>query len=130
MSSQELDEVRSVSRRRAWYKRRDILFIIIFAAVWAGWDGYGRLSGPGRMTDTLTEALDKKPKNLILLVQANFPPERFHSNVYNELGIQRGTKKDTTLLARVRPENVRWLSRQLWIKNLDLAPNGGSSFLN
>ena len=82
------------------------------------------------MTETLTAALDKNPKNLILLVQANFPPERFHSNVYNELGIQRGTKKETTLLARVRPENVRWLSRQLWIKNLDLAPDGGSSFLN
>jgi hypothetical protein len=130
MSTQELDEVRSVSRRRAWYKRRDILFIIVFFTVWAGWDGYGRFTGPGRMTDTLTAALDKNPKNLILLVQAKFPPERFHSNVYNELGIQRGTKKNTTLLVRVRPANVRWLSRQLWIKKLDLAPDGGRSFLN
>ena len=130
MSAQELDEVRTVSRRRAWYKRRDILFIIVFAAVWAGWDGYGRFTGPGRMTDALSAELDKNPKNLIILVQANFPPERFHSNVYNELGVQRGTKKDTTLLVRVRPNNVRWLSRQFWIKSLDLAPDGGRSFLN
>ena len=130
MSAQELDEVRTVRRRRAWYKRRDILFIIVFAAVWAGWDGYGRLTGPGRMTDALIAELDKNPKNLIILVQANFPPERFHSNVYNELGVQRGTKKDTTLLVRVRPNNVRWLSRQFWIKRLDLAPDGGRSFLN
>ena len=122
MTSQELDEVRPVRRHRAWYKRRDILFIIVVAAIWIGWEGYGRVTGPGRITDSLSAELDKNPKNLDLLVTAKFRPVRFHSNTYNELGVQRGTEGRTTLLVRVRPANVRWLSQQYWIEKIDLAP--------
>lgn len=126
MSSQELDEVRPVRRRRAWYKRRDILFIIVVAVIWIGWESYGRVTGPSRLTDAVSAELDKNPKNLDLLVTAKFPPERFHSNTYNEVGVQRGTEGQTTLLVRVRPANVRWLSQQYWIQKIDLAPKSGS----
>ncbi|MEP4379235.1 MAG: hypothetical protein ABJ215_04715 [Alphaproteobacteria bacterium] len=122
MTSQEMDEVRPVRRRRAWYKRRDILFIAFVAAIWIGWEGYGRVTGPTRITDALETALDARPETVNLLVTAKFPPERFHSNVYNEVGVQRGTDGPTTQLARVQPSGVRWLSRQYWIKSIDLAP--------
>lgn len=124
MTSQEMDEVRPVRQRRAWYKRRDILFILVVAAVWLAWEGYGRVTGPGRLTATLESALDKNPETLNVLVTAKFPPERFHSNVYNEVGVQRGTEGATTQLVRVRPSGVRWLSRQYWIEKIDLAPPG------
>lgn len=117
-----MDEVRPVRQRRAWYKRRDILFILVVAAVWLAWEGYGRVTGPGRLTATLESALNKNPETLNVLVTAKFPPERFHSNVYNEVGVQRGTEGATTQLARVRPSGVRWLSRQYWIEKIDLAP--------
>lgn len=123
MSSQELDEVRPVRRRRAWYKRRDILFIMVVAAIWLSWEGYGRLTGPARISDELAAVLDTNPKNVNLLVTAKFPPERFHSNVYNELGVQRGTEGATTILVRVRPADVRWLSQQYWIETINLAPD-------
>lgn len=122
MTSQEMDEVRSVRRRRAWYKRRDILFITVVAAIWLTWEGYGRLTGPGRISDALSAELDKNPKTVDLLVTAKFKPERFHSNVYNEYGVQRGTEDRVTKLFRVRPSGVNWLSRQYWIQNIDLAP--------
>ncbi len=121
MTSQELDEVRSVRRRRAWYKRRDVLFVIVVALIWIGWEGYGRVTGPDRITDELAVALDGEADSFDLLVTAKFPPERFHSNVYNEVGVQRGTEGSTTKLVRVRPSGVRWLSRQYWIEEIDLA---------
>ncbi len=122
MTSQELDEVRPVRRRRAWYKRRDVLFVIVVALIWIGWEGYGRVTGPDRITDELAVALDGEADSFDLLVTAKFPPERFHSNVYNEVGVQRGTEGATTKLVRVRPSGVRWLSRQYWIEEIDLAP--------
>ena len=83
--------------------------------------GYEQLSGPSRITEKLSMELQKNPKYLDLLVTANFPPERFHTNVYNTLGIQRGTEGSTTLLVKVSPSDVRWISQQYWIKRIDLA---------
>lgn len=123
MSSQELDEVRPLRRRRAWYKRRDILFIAVVAALWIGWEGYGRVTGPTRITDGLEAALDKNPKTVNVLVTAKFRPERFHSNIYNEVGVQRGTEGRTTQLVRARPSGIHWLSRQYWIDTIDIAPD-------
>ncbi len=125
MSSQELDEVRPTRRRRAWYKRRDILFIIVVAAIWIGWEGYGRVTGPSRITDALSAELANNPEQLTVMVTAKFPPERFHSNVYNEVGVQRGTENRTTRLALIKPSGVRWLSRQYWIDSIDVAPDAG-----
>lgn len=122
MTSQEMDEVRPVRRRRAWYKRRDILFILTVAVIWIGWESYGRVTGPTRITDALAAEMDAGTESLSLSVTAKFPPERFHSNVYNDVGVQRGTDGATTLLVRVKPSGVRWLSRQYWIEEIDLAP--------
>lgn len=125
MSAQELDEIRPTRRRRAWYKRRDILFILTVAVIWIGWDGYGRVTAPARITDALAAALDKNPKRINVLVTAKFPPERFHSNIYNDVGVQRGTEGRTTKLVRVRPSGINWLARQYWIDEIELSPNQG-----
>ena len=106
MALQELDEVRPVRRRRMWYQRRDIL--------WA--------TGPGRISEALAAELANNPESVNLLVTAKFPPERFHSNVYNDIGVQRGTEGTTTIVARVTPSNVRWISKQYWVTQVDLAP--------
>lgn len=125
MTSQELDEVRPVRRRRAWYKRRDILFILTVAIIWLGWEGYGHVTGPQRITDALATELDKGPETINILVTAKFRPERFHSNIYNGVGIQRGTDGRTTKLFRADPSRIKWLSRQYWIDEIDLSPDQG-----
>lgn len=122
MTSQELDEVRPVRRRRAWYQRRDILFIAFVIIIMLGAQAYGIITGPTRISDALSAALDQNPRKINLLVTANFPPERFHSNVYNTIGVQRGTNGSTTVVVRVKPSDVRWISKQYWIKQVDLAP--------
>lgn len=122
MTSQELDEVRPVRRQRVWYQRRDILFVAFVGVIWIGIQSYGLITGPSRITAALSAALDQNPRKVSLLVTANFPPERFHSNIYNTIGVQRGTKGSTTLLVRVKPADVRWISQQYWIERIELAP--------
>lgn len=122
MASQELDEVRPVRRQREWYQRRDILFVAFVAVVWLAGAAYGLVTGPGRITDTLSAALEENPSSVNLLVTAKFPPERFHSNVYNTIGVQRGTEGKTTIVVRVTPSNVRWISKQYWVTRVDLLP--------
>jgi hypothetical protein len=124
MTLQEMDEVRPQRRRHAWYRRRDVLFIAAAIAVWLAWQAYGHLTAPGRMSDAVIAALAADPATIDLLVTAKFPPERFHSNVYNELGSQRGTEGASTRLAFVTPANARWLARQYWIEKIDLMPPG------
>lgn len=122
MTSQELDEVRPLRRQRAWYQRRDILFVAFVGVIWIASQAYGLVTGPTRITAALSAALEQNPRKVDLLVTANFPPERFHSNLYNTIGVQRGTKGSTTLLVRVKPKNVRWIAQQYWIERVDLAP--------
>jgi hypothetical protein len=121
-ADQARDEVRS-RRRRAWYRRRDVLFIAAVTAIWLAWQSYGRITAPGRMSDAVVAALAQNTLTLDILVIAKFPPERFHSNIYNEIGAQRGTAGATTILASVRRADVKWLARQYWIERLDLAPS-------
>jgi hypothetical protein len=115
-------DARNARRRRRWYTRRDILFIAVVVAIWVGWNAYGRFTSPDRMSSALQAELAKGPEQLDLLVTAKFPPERFQSNVYIKIGVQRGTEGHTTRLVRVAPSDVRWLARQYWIDIIDLAP--------
>ena len=92
-------------------------------AIFIAAKGYGVVTGPTRLSEAVIAALDENPDSLNLLVTANFPPERFHSNIYNTIGVQRGTEGKTTLVVRVKPSGVRWISKQYWIERVDLAPD-------
>ena len=66
MTTQELDEIRPLKKRRAWYRRRDVLFIGFVILIWVVSTGYEQLSGPSRITEKLSMELQKNPKYLDL----------------------------------------------------------------
>ena len=108
-------------RRRRWYHRRDVRFLIAVAAILMVYFGYGYVTGPGRITDRLQAALDRDPPTVNIRVTAKFPPEIFHIGVYQNHGAMRGSDGNTTTLFRVRPGDVRALSRKYWVERVDLA---------
>ena len=108
-------------RRRRWYHRRDIRFIVVVAAILIAYSGYGYVTGPGRISDRLHAALDRSPETVDIRITAKFPPESFHMGVYQDLGSMRGSEGNTTKLFRVEPGNVRKLSRKYWVERIDLA---------
>jgi hypothetical protein len=108
-------------RRRRWYHRRDIRFLIVVAAILGGYSGYGYITGPGRISDRLQAALDRDPPTVNIRITAKFPPEAFHIGVYQNYGAMRGSEGSTTTLFRMKPSDVRMLSRKYWVERVDLA---------
>ncbi len=108
-------------RRRRWYHRRDLRFLIFVAAILTAYSGYGYVTGPGRITDRLQAALDRDPPTVNIRITAKFAPEIFHIGVYQDHGAMRGSDGNTTTLFRVTPGNVRLLSRKYWVERVDLA---------
>lgn len=115
-------EQSTVFRGRRWYQKRNIRFLIVVGALLVLFMGYGFVTGPARISDALKAQLDHGPKTVNIEVTAKFPPEAFHMGVYQELGAVRGNKGRTTTLFRVKPADVKKLSRRYWIERIDLAP--------
>lgn len=111
-------------RKRRWYNRQDARFLIVVAIFFAVFFGQGFVNGPGRISDELHAALKQNPKSVNLSVTAKFPAEAYHMGVYQDLGAMRGNEGRVTTLFRVKPADVRTLSRYYWIEKLDLAPPG------
>lgn len=108
------------TRKYRWMMRRDVCFVAVVAAAIAIYHGYGHVTGPGRITDGLHAALDRKPKRVNIVITAKFPPEAFHMGVFQEFGSMRGTEGRRATLFRVRPADVVRLSRFYWVENIDL----------
>ena len=115
------DQTARRARRRRWHHRRDVRFLMVVGVLWGVYAGFGLVVGPSRISDRLHERLDQDPPRVNVLVTAKFPAEQFHMGKYQEFGSLRGTKGNTTALYRVRPADVRTLSRYYWIERIDLA---------
>ena len=109
-------------RQRRWYRRRDVLFIAVVTAIVAIYYAYGYATGPGRITPALHTARDADPKRGNIVITPKFPPEQFHMAVFQKYGAMRGTEGMAATLYRVKPADVRRLSRRYWIEKIDLAP--------
>lgn len=83
---------------------------------------YGYATGSGRITAELHAALDADPGRVNIVITPKFAPEQFHMAVFQEYGSMRGTEGMAATLYRVKPADVRRLSRRYWIEKIDLAP--------
>ena len=115
-------QIETTIRARHWSRRRDIRFLIIVAACFAIFTGYGFVTGPSRISDRLHAALDAGPNRVNIVVTAKFPPEEFHMGIYQDVGAMRGSKGSSSTLFRVKPRDVQALARHYWIVSIDLAP--------
>jgi len=108
--------------KRSWHQRRDVRFVLFVTAVLGLYFGYGYATEPSRIDATLKSVLAGNPPRVNIVVIAKFPPEEYHMGVYQELGSMRGSDGKGALLYRVKPENVRKLSRYYWVDRITLAP--------
>lgn len=109
-------------KRRRWYHRRDLRFILAVIAALALFFGHGHLSGPAKVSEDLSKVLSQADGRVDIKVLAKFPPEAFHLGVYQNVGVVRGSEGRVTTLYKVKPEDVQHLSRHYWIERIDLAP--------
>ncbi len=119
-SQNELAE--KIARRRRWYNRRDIRFFLVVAILVGLYIGYGYVSAPDRITPALAKELASGAERINIRITTEFPPEEFHMGIYQDAGSIRGTEGTTTTVFRVKPEDVRQISRYYWVSKVELAP--------
>ena len=107
---------------RRWYHRRDtrfVLVIIILVTVFYSWS---YITGPSRLSIDLSNLIEEQETPINIVITTNFRAQEFHLGVFQEVGTIRGSKGLDTLLYKVKPKDIRMLSRKYWIKRIDIAP--------
>jgi hypothetical protein len=117
----EAERRASAPRRRRWYRRRDVRFLLFAVTAVLLFHGYGYLTGPSRLTERLAARLAADPERVNIVVTTKFPPEAFHIGIYQEVGRIAGTDGNSVLLYQVRPADVLRLSRKYWVAEIDAA---------
>lgn len=98
-------------------RHRTVLFILVVAALWSGWETFLSVTAPRRIDAALHTALAREPR-VNVAVTLGFAPEDFHIRLFQEHGVVSGVKGRTVLLNRVRPEDVRQIARYYWVKRI------------
>lgn len=109
-------------RKRRWYHRRDLRFILFVTAFIVVFYSWGFVKGPSRIDATLMAQIEKSEAPVNLTITSKFPAEEFHLGIFQEVGTIRGNKGRDTFLFRVKPKDVRMLSRKYWVEKIRLAP--------
>jgi hypothetical protein len=107
---------------RRWYHRRDARFVLVILSLMAVFYSWSYITGPSRLSINLSKLLEKHEMPVNLVITTNFPAQEFHLGVFQEAGTIRGSKGLDTLLYKVKPKDIRMLSRKYWIERIDIAP--------
>ncbi len=110
-------------RRPPWYAHRTVVFTVLLAVAWAGWQAYASVAAAGKMDPGVAEAVRaRRPVNI--RVELAFPPEEFHIRFMQDRGTVTGVQGRWIRMARVRPEAVWAIARQYWVRRvrLDVGP--------
>ena len=108
--------------KRSWHRRREIRFMLFVAAMLVIFWSWGLIQGPSRIAPPLAEKNSQGNTPVDLVVTSKFPAEEFHMGIYQEIGEIRGVERNDTFLYRVKPADVRMLSRKYWIETIRIAP--------
>ena len=109
-------------RKKRWHHRRDVRFVGLVIAFVLFFQSYGFVTGPSRISDKLSGAMASGQEKIDILIWAKFPAEAFHMELYQTLGAIRGELDGAVRLGRVKPQDIKFLSRKYWIEKIDLAP--------
>ena len=121
MSNLTVKDKKIVQHR--WYTRRDFLFCAVIGVLVMTYHGGGFIEGPSRITSQLHAKMQANEEITVnIKITSNFPAQEFHMGVFQEVGTIRDNKGNDTFLFKVKPDDIRMLSRKYWIKLIDLAP--------
>ena len=98
-------------------RHRTTRFVLVVLAGLAGWQAFLALSAPQRLDAALAAELERGDYVNIAVALA-FPPEDFHIRIFQTHGVVSGVRGTTVLLNRVRPDDVRQISRYYWVQRI------------
>ena len=96
------------------------LGVLLLAAILWGQDLVGIATAAGRLDPALRAV--SGPVNVVVVL--DFTPERFHNERLQRYGVFAGRDKavNRLRLRMVTPDNLRGLSRIVWVSRIEKAP--------
>jgi hypothetical protein len=100
-------------------RHRTVLFLVVVAALAAGWQVFIALTVPSRLSPEVAAALAREPR-VNVAVRLGFAPEEFHIRLFQGHGVVRGVQGTTVLLDRVPAADVDRIARYYWVRSITL----------
>ena len=103
----------------SFLRHRTVVFLLVVAVGWGGWEAFVRRSAPRRMEPELARTLAREPL-VNVVVTLGFAPEEFHIRLFQTYGVVSGVRGTSVLLNRVPGEDVTRIARYYWVRRIAL----------
>ena len=98
-------------------RHRTVVFFLMVAGLWSGWEAFLGFTAPRRIDGALHAALTGDAL-VNVAVTLGFAPEDFHVRLFQEYGVVSGVRGTTVLLNRVSPDDVRRIAHYYWVQRI------------
>ena len=105
--------------RLAFLKHRSVVFLLVVAVAWGGWQLFLTMTAPQRIDPALQPALSAGAP-VAVAVTLGFAPENFHIRLFQRYGVVSGVRGTSVLLNRVSPDDLRRIARYYWVKRISV----------
>jgi hypothetical protein len=107
----------------ALLRHRSVVFLLVVAVAWGGWELFLVTTATVRIAPTLQPALRNRAP-VAVAITLGFAPENFHIRLFQSYGIVSGVRGNTVLVNRVSPDDLRRIARYYWVQRI--APQSDS----
>lgn len=105
-------------RLPAWVRSRPVLTCVVAAVVWLGYDTFGTLTAPGRLSpDVAAAAAAGRAQDVAVTLP--FAPEQYHIKLFQSYGTVSGVRDTTVLVRRASPDAVHAIAKFYWVGHID-----------
>jgi hypothetical protein len=100
-------------------RHRSVLFLLVIAVAWGGWELFLTLTAPGRIDPALEPALRARAP-VAVAIRLGFAPENFHIRLLQSYGVVSGVQGTTVWVNRVSPDDLRRIARYYWVQQITM----------
>ena len=113
----------SAMSRLVLLRHRSVVFLLVMAVAWGGWQLFLTLTAPQRVDPALRPALTAGAP-VAVAITLGFAPENFHIRLFQSYGVVSGVRGTTVLLNRVSPDDLSRIARYYWVKRISVQTEG------
>src|SRR5262249_25470742 len=113
----------STMSRLVFLRHRSVVFLLVVAVSWAGWEFFFSVTAPQRIHPALPPALSAGAP-VAVPGPPGLAPADFHIRLFQSYGVVSGVRGTTVLLNRVSPDDLRRIARYYWVKRISVQSEG------
>ena len=100
-------------------RHRSVVFLLVVAVAWGGWELFLTLTAPGRIDEALQASLRARAP-VAVAISLGFAPENFHIRLLQSYGVVSGVQGTSVWVNRVSPDDLRRIARYYWVQQITM----------